>query len=64
MRAPVAEIRTASGEKGDYRGLCAPSVARFQARDREVAGQTTLHHKLPKFLIGTPIKHLGFNSSS
>ena len=46
------------------RGLRLPQglLSRFEVFVLE--GQTTLHHKLPKFLIGTPIKHLGFNSSS
>jgi hypothetical protein len=45
------------------RGLKLPQglLSRFDVF--ELAGQNTPHHKPPKFLIGTPFKHLGFNSS-
>jgi len=45
------------------RGLRLPQGLLSRFEDFVLAGQDIPHHKLPNFLIGTPIKHLGFNSS-
>jgi hypothetical protein len=45
------------------RGLRLPQGLLSRFEEFALAGQNMLYHKPPKILMGTPIKHLGFNSS-